>query len=145
MSRRLGWRHPDERLNWTAADVMTMLRVASDPTAKKTERAMLRIAEAYERGVQRLAITTGLSAAEAECDAIIQALYDLTRRIIEVPTSTIFDLAAKARVIKIWGLLDCWNDDVDAPERLVAQVLDAIIAMAAGTHIESALNKPDSC
>jgi hypothetical protein len=141
MGRTLGWRLADERLSWTAADVKTMLREASDPTAKKTARAMLRIAEVYERGIQSLAITTGLSAAQAEYDATIQVLYDLTRRIIEVPTSTISGLAAKARVIKIWGLLDWWSDDVDAPEQLAAQVLDAIIAMAVGKHTESALNK----
>jgi hypothetical protein len=141
MGRTLGWHLPDGRLNWTAADMKTLLKVASEPTAKKTARAMLRIAEAYERGIQRLAITTGLSAAEAEYDAAIQDLYDLCRRIIEVPASTIFGLAAKARVIKIWGLLDWWSDDVDASEQLAAQVLDAIIAMGAGTHTERALNK----
>lgn len=141
MGRTLGWRLPDERLNWTSADMKRMLSVASDPTAKKTAREMLRIAEAHERGIQRLAITTGLSAAEAEYDASIRALYDLTRRIIKVPTSTISGLAAKARVIKIWGLLDWWSDDVDAPEQLAAQVLDAIIAMAGGIRTESALNK----
>lgn len=140
MGRTLGWQPPDERLNWTAADMKTMLKVASDPTLKKTAQAMLRIAEVYERGIQELAITTGLSAAEAEYDATVQALYDLSRRIIELPTSTIYGLATKARVIKIWGLLDWWRDDVDAPERLAAQVLDAIIAMAAGTHSESVLN-----
>jgi hypothetical protein len=138
MGRTLGWHLPDEQLNWTAADMKTMLDVASDPTAKKTARAMLRIAEAYERGIQRLAITTGLSAAEAEYDASLEALYDLSRRVIEVPTSTIFGLAAKARVIKIWELLDWWSDDVDGPEQLAAQVLDGIIAMAAHTHAESA-------
>jgi hypothetical protein len=140
IGRTLGRHLPDERLN-TAAELKTMLKVAPDPTAKKTARAMLKIAKAYERGIQRLAITTGLTAAKAEYDATIQALYDLSRRIIDVPTSTIFGLAAKARVIKIWGLLDWWSDDVDLPEQLAAQVLDAIIVMAAGTHAESALNE----
>jgi hypothetical protein len=132
IGRTLGRYLPDERLNWTAADMKTMLKVASDPTAKKTVRAMLKIVEAYERGIQRLEITTGLASAKAEYDATIQALYDLGQHIIDIPTSTMFGLGAKARVIKIWGLLDWWSDDVDAPEQLAAQVLDAIIAMAAG-------------
>jgi hypothetical protein len=132
VGRMLGWHLPDERVSWTAADVRALLKITPDPTAKKIAHAMLKIAEAYERDVQRLAVTTGLLAAEAEHDATIQALYDVSRRIIEVPVSTIFGLAAKARVIKVWGLLDWWStDDVDTPEQLAAQVLDALIVMAA--------------
>jgi hypothetical protein len=141
IGRTLGRHLSDERLNWTASELKTILKLAPDPTAKKAARAMLKIAEAYERRIQRLAIATDLTAAKEEYDATIQALYDLSRRIIDVPTSTIFGLAAKARVIKIWGLPDWWSDDVDLPEQLAAQVLDAIIVMAAGTHTESALNE----
>jgi hypothetical protein len=134
MRRTRGRNLRDKQLNLTAA-------AAPDPTARKTGRAMLKTAEDYERGIERLAITTGLTAAKAEYDATIRALYDLSRRIIDVPTSTIFGLAAKARVIKIWGLLDWWNEDMDSPEQLAAQVLDAIIAMASGLHTESVLHE----
>jgi hypothetical protein len=39
-------------------------------------------------------------------------------------------LAVKARAVKAWGYPEWWDANAEVPERLAAQVLDAVMAMA---------------
>jgi hypothetical protein len=128
----LGQLLPEERPHWTAADLKRFLRRTLDHDVRRKARAMLRIARAYDAKIQHLQVVTGLAAAEAAHGAAIDALNDLSRSMTETPAHTFVGIAVKARVVKIWGLVDWWStDELDPPERLAAQVLDAVIAMAA--------------
>jgi hypothetical protein len=55
------------------------------------------------------------------------------QRILAAPGRSPAQLALKAHVVKTWGKPDWWEpgeDRADTYERLAAQILDAVIALA---------------
>jgi len=69
-------------------------------------------------------------AAEAAADASVEALYQLMRAMAASPSRSPGGLAVKARTVKVWGYPEWWDRNAEVPERLAAQVLDAVMAMA---------------
>ena len=72
-------------------------------------------------------------AAERANNAAINGLGELGDLILVSPTRSLEGLAIKARVVKTWGRPDWWDldeDCTDTYERLAAEILDAVIAMA---------------
>lgn len=104
---------PDERDDWDAA------------------RAALPVARAYEARLRRLSRAVGLDAAEAAYRAAGDALDDLGMRIADAPARSLSGLAVKARAVKLHAAPEWWSE-VGTAERIAAQALDAVIAMAAG-------------
>jgi len=71
--------------------------------------------------------------AEAAHDAAIDHLADVSQRILAAPGRSLAGLALKAHVVKTWGKPEWWDsgeDRADTYERLAAQILDAVIALA---------------
>jgi hypothetical protein len=69
-------------------------------------------------------------AAQAAADASVEALYQLMQAMAATPTRSPEGLAVKARAVKVWGYPEWWDANAEVPERLAAQVLDAVMAMA---------------
>jgi hypothetical protein len=69
-------------------------------------------------------------AAEAAADASVEALWQVMLRMAAVPACSPAGLAVKARAVKAWGYPEWWDQNAEVPERLAAQVLDAVMAMA---------------
>jgi hypothetical protein len=114
---------------WSAKELRALL---ADPDARESfdaARAALPVARAYEARLRRLDRAVGLDAAEAACDAADDALRELSRRIADAPARTRDGLAVKARVVKAHAAPEWWRE-VGTAERIAAQVLDAVIAMA---------------
>ena len=98
-------------------------------------RAALTIARTYETGVRHARRETQVVAAEAAHNASIDALGDVGVLILDAPARSLAGLAVKARVVKTWGKPDWWDPiegRADTYERLAAEILDAVVAMAEG-------------
>jgi len=114
---------------WSARELRALL---ADPDARDdwgTARAALPLARAYEARLRRLNRAVGLDAAEAACDAAGDALDDLGVRIADAPAHSLEGFAIKARVVKAHAAPEWWSE-CGTPERIAAQVFDAVIAMA---------------
>jgi hypothetical protein len=70
-------------------------------------------------------------AAEAAADASVEALWQLMQAMAALPARSSAGLAVKARAVKRWGYPEWWDENAEVPERLAAQVLDAVIDMPA--------------
>ncbi len=111
-------------------DLQWLLRQPKQRRLRKAARAALPVAKAYEVEIRRVKRVAGLAGAEAAQLAAMDSLYGLSERIAAVPARSIAGLALKARVVRHWGAPEWWGDPGPA-ELLAAQVLDAVIAMAA--------------
>ncbi len=115
---------------WWAAELRRVLRDEAYVEVWDAARAALPVARAYEARRRRLRRATDVAAAEAANNAAIDRLADMSRLILAAPACSFAGFAVKARVVKSWGRPDWWADGADTDERLAAQVLDAVIAMA---------------
>ena len=111
-------------------DLQWLLLQPKQRRLRKAARAALPLAKAYEVEIRRVKRVAGLAAAEAAQLAAMDSLYGLSERIAAVPAHSLADLALKARVVRHWGAPEWWGDP-SSTELLAAQVLDAVIAMAA--------------
>jgi hypothetical protein len=78
----------------------------------------------------RLRCKCDVPAAEAAADASVEALWQVMRAMAAAPARSPAGLAVKARVVKVWGYPEWWDLNAEVPERLAAQVLDAVMEMA---------------
>jgi hypothetical protein len=120
-------------LHWSAAELRQFLRNPEHRDLWDEARSALALAKAYEAGARRAKRETGAAAAEAAHDAAIDHLADISQRILGAPGRSLARLAFKARVVKTWGKPEWWDtgeDRADTYERLAAQILDAVIALA---------------
>jgi hypothetical protein len=69
-------------------------------------------------------------AAEAAADASVEALWQVMQAMAAVPARSPAGLAVKAQAVKRWAYPEWWDKNAEVPERLAAQVLDAVMAMA---------------
>jgi hypothetical protein len=69
-------------------------------------------------------------AAEAAADASVEALWQVMQRMAAAPARSPAGLAVKARAVKRWAYPEWWDANAEVPERLAAQVLDAVMEMA---------------
>jgi hypothetical protein len=120
-------------LHWSAAELRQFLKNPEHRDLRDEARAALALAKAYEAGVRRTKRETGVAAAEAAHDAAIDHLGDVSQRILAAPGRSLARLALKAHVVKTWGKPEWWDsgeDRADTYERLAAQILDAVVALA---------------
>jgi hypothetical protein len=120
-------------LHWSAAELRQFLKNPEHRDLWDEARAALALAKAYEAGVRRTKRETGVATAEAAHDAAIDHLADLGQRILAAPGRSLARLAFKAHVVKTWGKPEWWDtgdDRADTYERLAAQILDAVLALA---------------
>jgi hypothetical protein len=120
-------------LHWSAAELRQFLKNPEHHDLWDEARAALALAKAYEAGVRRTKRETGVAVAEAAHDAAIDHLADVGRRILAAPGHSLAPLALKAHVVKTWGKPEWWDpgdDRADTYERLAAQILDAVVALA---------------
>jgi hypothetical protein len=120
-------------LHWSAAELRQILKNPEHSDVWDEARAALALAKAYEAGVRRTKRETGVAVAEAAHDAAIDHLADVGRRILAAPGHSLAPLALKAHVVKTWGKPEWWDpgdDRADTYERLAAQILDAVVALA---------------
>jgi hypothetical protein len=120
-------------LHWSAAELRQILKNPEHSDVWDEARAALALAKAYEAGVRRAKRETGAAAAEAAHDAAIDHLADVCQRILAAPMHSLAGLALKAHVVKAWGKPEWWDsgeDRADTYERLAAQILDAVVALA---------------
>lgn len=120
-------------LHWSAAELRQILKNPEHSNVWDEARAALALAKAYEAGARRAKRETGAAAAEAAHDAAIDHLGDVSQRILAAPGRSLAQLALKAHVVKTWGKPEWWDaraDRADTYERLAAQILDAVIALA---------------
>jgi hypothetical protein len=120
-------------LHWSAAELRQFLKNPEHRDLWDEARAALALAKAYEAGVRRTKRETGVAAAEAAHDAAIDHLGDVSQRILAAPGRSLAGLALKAHVVKTWGKPEWWDsgeDRADTYERLAAQILDAVVALA---------------
>ncbi len=125
----------DEGSHWRAADLRRMLKNPEHQDVSEAVRAALTIAKAYESEVRHARRETQVVAAEAAHNASIDALGDVGVLILDAPARSLAGLAVKARVVKTWGKPDWWDPiegRADTYERLAAEILDAVMAMAEG-------------
>jgi hypothetical protein len=125
----------DESSHWRAADLRRMLKNSEHQDVWEAVRAALTIAKAYEKEVRRAKRETQVIAAEAAHNAAIDALGEVGMLILDAPARSLVGLAVKARVVKTWGKPDWWDPiegRADTYERLAAEILDAVVAMAEG-------------
>jgi hypothetical protein len=116
---------------WSARELRALL---ADPDARDdwdAARAVLPVARAYEARLRRLSRAIGLDAAEAAYRAAGDALDDLGVRVADAPARSLGGLAVKARVVKRHAAPEWWSE-VGTAERIAAQALDAVMAMAGG-------------
>jgi len=120
-------------LHWSAAELRQFLKNPEHRDLWDEARAALALAKAYEAGVRRTKRETGVAVAEAAHDAAIDQLGDVSQRILAAPGRSLARLALKAHVVKTWGKPEWWDpgdDRADTYERLAAQILDAVVALA---------------
>jgi hypothetical protein len=120
-------------LHWSAAELRQFLKNPEHRDLWHEARAALALARTYEAGVRRAKRETGVAVAEAAHDAAIDHLADVGRRILAAPGRSLARLALKAHVVKTWGKPEWWDardDRADTYERLAAQILDAVLALA---------------
>jgi hypothetical protein len=91
-------------------------------------RAALPLAHAYEAAIRVAKRQTDVRAAKAAHDRAVDRVHAAARTVAKVPARTLSGLAVKARVIKGWGSPDWWGRGSDTFERLVAQIIDAVLA-----------------
>jgi hypothetical protein len=116
---------------------------SASATHAVTRRRLLAgtLATASAALVRRARRETQVVAAEAAHNAAIDALGEMGVLILDAPTRSLEGLAVKARVVKTWGKPDWWDPiegRADTYERLAAEILDTVMAMAevsrAGPH-----------
>jgi hypothetical protein len=115
--------------SWTAKELRALL---ADPDARDdwdVARAMLPVARAYETRLRRLSRVIGLDDAEAAYHAAGDILCELCARVADQPARSLTGLAVKARVVKAYAAPDWWCEN-GTPERIAAQLLDAVLDMA---------------
>jgi hypothetical protein len=120
-------------LHWSAAELRQILKNPEHSDVWDEARTALALAKAYEAGVRRTKRETGVAVAEAAHDAAIDQLGDVSQRILAAPGRSLARLALKAHVVKTWGKPEWWEPDDDRAntyERLAAQILDAVVALA---------------
>ena len=120
-------------LHWSAAELRQFLKNPEHRDLWDEARAALPLARVYEAGKRRAKRETGVAAAEAAHDAAIDHLGDVSRQILAAPGRSLTGLALKAHVVKTWGKPEWWDtgdDRADTYERLAAQILDAVVALA---------------
>jgi hypothetical protein len=120
-------------LHWSAAELRQILKNPEHRDLWDEARSALALAKAYEAGARRAKRETGVAAAEAAHDAAIDHLADVSQRILAAPGRSLAGFALKGHVVKIWGKPEWWDsgeDRADTYERLAAQILDAVIALA---------------
>jgi hypothetical protein len=116
---------------WSARELHALL---ADPDARAdwdAARAALPVARAYEVRLRRPSRAVGLDAAEAAYHAAADDVCDLCVHIAQHPARTLVGLAIKAHVVKAYVAPEWWSEAGTA-ERIAAQALDAVIAMADG-------------
>jgi hypothetical protein len=126
----------DEWSHWRAADLRRMLKDPEHHDVWDEARTALAIARTYEAQVRRAKRETQVAAAEARHNAAIDAVADMGGLILAAPASPLAGLAVKARVVKTWSRPEWWDPlegRTDTYERLAAQILDAVVAMAEAT------------
>jgi hypothetical protein len=120
-------------LHWSAAELRQILKNSEHRDLWDEARAALALAKAYEAGARRAKRETGAAAAEAAHDAAIDHIAEVSQSILAAPGHSLARLALKAHVVKTWGKSEWWDaraDRADTYERLAAQILDAVIALA---------------
>jgi hypothetical protein len=120
-------------LHWSAAELRQILKNPEHRDLWDEARAALALAKAYEAGVRRTKRETGAAAAEAAHDAAIDHVAEVSQSILAAPERSLAGLALKAHVVKAWGKPEWWDtgeDRADTYERLAAQILDAVVALA---------------
>ena len=120
-------------LHWSAAELRQFLKNPEYRDLWDEARAALALAKAYEAGAKRAKRETGAAAAEAAHDAAIDHIAAISQTILAAPGRSLAGLALKAHVVKTWGKSEWWDtseDRADTYERLAAQILDAVIALA---------------
>jgi hypothetical protein len=128
----------DPSSHWRATALRRLLKKAEHRDMWDEAHAALTIAKAYETGVRHARRETQVVAAEAAHNAAIDALGEVGVLILDAPAGSFAGLAVKARVVKTWGRPDWWEPiegRVDTYERLAAEILDAVMAMAEGQPI----------
>lgn len=118
---------------WDYWDVRELRWLLADPDRRdewEHTRAALPVARAYEARRRRLRRAVGLKNAEAGYRAAGDALCDLGIRIADQQARSLAGLAVKARVVKLSAAPEWWEEKHGTAERIAAQVLDAVIAMA---------------
>jgi len=131
----------DESSHWRGADLRRMLKNSEHQHVWEAVREALTIARAYESEVRRARRETQVVAAEAAHNASIDALGEVGVLILDAPAGSLAGLAVKARVVKTWGKPDWWDPiegRADTYERLAAEILDAVMAMAEGQPMRRA-------
>jgi hypothetical protein len=120
-------------LHWSAAELRQILKSPEHRDLEDEARTALALARSYEAGVRRAKRETGAAVAEAAHDAAIDHIADVSRSVLAVSGRSLERLALKAHVVKTWGKPEWWDpgdDRADTYERLAAQILDAVIALA---------------
>jgi len=120
-------------LHWSAAELRQFLKNPEHGDLWDEARAALALARVYEAGKRRAKRETGVAAAEAAHDAAIDHLADVSQQILAAPGHSLAGLALKAHVVKTWGKPEWWDtgeDRADTYERLAAQIIDAVVALA---------------
>ena len=120
-------------LHWSAAELRQILKNPEHRDVWDQARAALALAKAYEAGARRAKRETGAAAAEAAHDAAIDHIAEVSQSILTAPGRSLARLALKAHVVKTWGKPEWWDtgeDRADTYERLAAQILDAVVALA---------------
>ena len=123
----------DRWSHWSAAGLRRMLKEPEHRDEWDEARTALPVARAYEARVRRLQRQTDVAAAERANNAAIETLRELADLVLAAPAESLEGLAIKARVVKAWGRPEWWDSDedyTDTYERLAAEILDAVVAMA---------------
>ena len=123
----------DRWSHWSTAGLRRVLKGPEHRPVWDEARAALPVARAYEARVRRMTRETDVVAAERANNAAIEVLREVADLILAAPAGSLEDLAIKARVVKTWGRPEWWDSDegyTDTYERLAAEILDAVMAMA---------------
>jgi hypothetical protein len=126
----LGRLLPNKWSRWNAQELRWLLKDSGRRRFWRKARVLLPIAKAYEAQVRRVERDSGWIAAEAAHEAAIDALDDLSQKILAGSARSSAGLAVKARAVKLWGKPEWWDPiagRADTHERLAAQILDAAI------------------
>src|SRR5262249_41514345 len=116
---------------WTADDLCRFLENGARRKHWPIARELLHLARAHEMADKRFAHACGLAAAEAAHDAAAGTLHRLADMILAVPPHSRAAFVLKAGAVRAGGRREWWgppHGGADAYERMVAQVLDAVIA-----------------
>ncbi len=115
---------------WNVQDLRWLLKDPGRRRFWRRARALLPIAKLYEAEMLRVERDSGLAAAEAAHEAAMDALADLSRKILAAPARSLTGLAIKARAVKLWGKPEWWDPvagRADTHEHLAAQILDTVM------------------